>query len=67
VLDNVTLADPPSAQFSASGSFSVSHAFEFVFPSVAPGGHTLRMFFKIGAGNGTVVFDERTVVVQHAP
>jgi hypothetical protein len=67
VLDQVTTAEPGMVQFSGANVGSVSHAFEFLFPSVAPGSHTLRMFFKVNSGGHTVYVDERTTTVHHAP
>jgi hypothetical protein len=64
-LDNVTFAAPPEAQFSGANNGSVSHSFEFLFPSVAPGSHTVRIMYRVVPG--TVFVDERTLVVQHAP
>ncbi len=50
VLDNVTMAEPGQVQFSGENVGSVSHAFEFLFPSVAPGSHNLRIMFRVGVG-----------------
>ena len=60
-------AEPGQVQFSGANNGSVSHSFEFLFPSVAPGPHTLRMMFRVGNASSTVFVDERTIVVQHAP
>ena len=65
-LDGVTDADPGSVQFSGENVGSVSHAFEFLFPSVAPGTHIVRIMYRTN-GTGTVFVDQRTLVVQHAP
>ena len=66
MLDNVTLAQPTSIGFSGENVSSVAHAVDFVFPSVAPGSHTLRILVSVGVGD-TVYMDSRTIVVQHAP
>ena len=52
VLDG-TVAEPNSVSFSGENVGSVAHAFEFVFPSVPPGSHTLRMLYRVN--NGTPV------------
>jgi hypothetical protein len=67
LLDNVTVAAPGQVQFSGENVGSVSHAFEFLFPSVAPGSHNVRIMFRVAVGSHTVFVDERTLVVQHAP
>jgi hypothetical protein len=65
-LDGVTDAEPGSVQFSGENVGSVAHSFDFLFPSVAPGAHTVRMMYRTN-GTGTVFVDERVLVVQHVP
>ena len=66
-LDNVTFAEPASVQFSGENIGSVSHSYEFLFPSVAPGPHTVRIMYRVTNGTDNVFVDQRTLVVQHAP
>jgi hypothetical protein len=66
VLDDVSLATPTSISFSGENVSSVAHAVEFLFPSVAPGPHNVRILVSVASGD-TVFIDERTMIVQHAP
>jgi hypothetical protein len=66
LLDNVTAAVPDEVQFSGADIAGLARAYDFVFPSVAPGSHVLRMQFR--SSNGQSVFlDRHTTIVQHAP
>lgn len=67
VLNDVTAADPGQVQFSGENIGSVSHAFDFFLPNVAPGSHTVRMMIRVDSPTDNVFIDERTLIVQHAP
>ena len=46
-LDNTAEAIPAQVQYSGNdGNAARAHSYEFVFPAVAPGSHTLRMQFR---------------------
>jgi hypothetical protein len=62
-LDNATAALP--ASIGVRGESDVTgypRSFEFVFPSVAPGSHVLRMQFKSEKGNPVHVKAHNTVI-----
>jgi hypothetical protein len=66
-LDNTTAAVPGEVQFSGDdGNRYRAHSYDFIFPSVAPGAHVLRMQFRSGTGGDTVFIKRRTTIVQHA-
>ncbi len=70
-LDNAVIAAPRTVWFSgdddedADGAWARAHAFTFIFPSVAPGAHTVRMQFRSGRFSEPVFIHKHTVVVQH--
>jgi hypothetical protein len=70
VLDGVVVAIPPETQFSgdddedADFRWSRSHDYNFVFPRVAPGSHTVTMQFRSSDG-GQVFINRHTMVVYH--
>jgi hypothetical protein len=70
LLDSATVALPLETQFSgdddenANGEWSRSHDYNFVFPSVLPGTHTIQMQFRSLDGK-TVFMNRHTTVVQH--
>jgi len=70
VLDGATLGVPSATQLSgdddenANGRWSRSHAFDFIFPSVAPGSHTMKMQFESVVG-GTVFINRNAMLVRH--
>ena len=71
LLDGVTVASPSETQFDgdsdedADGAWARSHAFNFVFPTVAPGSHTIKIQWK--SFDGTTIFTHRrTLLVGHA-
>ena len=67
-LDNTTTAFPPHVRYSGDdGTVSTVHSFEFVFPSVAPGNHAIRIQGMSSAGGGSSTLSNRTTVVQFAP
>jgi hypothetical protein len=64
-LNNTTAAVPAEVQYSTDNG--VAHAsnassYQFVFPSVAPGNHTLRMQYRSNGGDGVFVHRHTTVV-----
>jgi len=66
VLDGVTVALPPAVRFGINEGSEVARSYDFIFPSVAPGMHTLQMQFR--SSNGTSVFiSDRTTIVLHKP
>ncbi len=70
-LDDSVTAAPGVVQFSgdededADGRWARSHAFTFIFPSVAPGSHLVRIQFRTVDFFRQVVIHKHTVVVQH--
>lgn len=70
-LDNSKVAVPGAVQFSGDddededGSWSRSHSFTFIFPSVAPGQHTLKMQFRSAVFGQRVYIQKQSTVVQH--
>jgi hypothetical protein len=70
LLDGGTVAVPSQTQFSGDddengdGRWARSHDMNFVFPSVAPGSHSLVMQFASFAG-GTVYVHQHTTLVEH--
>jgi hypothetical protein len=70
-LDNSVTASPGVVQLSGdddengNGDWSRSHAFTFVFPSVASGSHNVRMQFRSVYFFERVYIHKHTVVVQH--
>jgi hypothetical protein len=70
VLDGATLGVPSVTQLSgdddenADGKWSRSHAFDFIFPSVAPGSHTMKMQFQ-SVGSLTVIINRNAMLVRH--
>jgi hypothetical protein len=66
-LDNTTAALPAEVGYSGDdGTVFRAHSFEFIFPSVAPGVHTVRMQFRNRLGGTSRVLVHNTVV-QYAP
>ncbi len=71
LLDGVTVASPTETQFDGDsdeegdGRWARSHAFNFVFPSVTPGGHTIKIQWRSFDG-GTIFTHRRTLLVSHA-
>lgn len=67
VLDGSTIAKPGPQQFAGSDaplSFAVVKSFDFIFPSVAPGSHTVKMQFR--SNDGAVVYEhQHTLVAQY--
>jgi hypothetical protein len=66
-LDNVTDAVPAEITFSGDdGTSANAHAYDFIFPNVTPGRHSVRIQYRSGNGNEVAV-NEHTTVVQFAP
>jgi hypothetical protein len=65
-LDQTTAALPIDINYASNDACFQAHAFEFIFPSVAPGVHTVRMQYR--SLSGTIVYVARhNTVVQFAP
>ncbi len=70
LMDGSVVAAPGEQQFSgdddenANGEWARSHAFTFVFPTVAPGPHTIKIQFRSFDGK-TVFVHRRSLVVFH--
>lgn len=70
-LDSSVTAAPGVVQLSGdddengNGDWSRSHAFIFIFPSVAPGWHNVRIQFRSVDSFREVTIHKHTVVVQH--
>ncbi len=69
VLDNATVAIPSPQQFTVNQGpiFAfAAHSYDFVFPSVTPGTHIVRM--QYGSSNGEDVrMQNRATIVHFAP
>lgn len=66
-LDGLTPAFPAEMTYSYSNAGTVfgPHSFDFIFPSVAPGSHFVRMQFR-SAGGGQVQVLSHSMVVHYA-
>jgi len=70
-LDNSVTAAPGNVQLSGDddedgdGRWARSQAFTFIFPSVAPGPHNVRMQFRSPDVFGNVYIHKHTIMVQH--
>jgi len=65
LMDGTVVGAPGEQQFSGDdGVWAVSHAFTFVFPSVAPGAHTIKIQYRSFDGQ-TVFMHRRSLVVFH--
>lgn len=55
VIDSSAVAKPGPVQFAASdGTYNFAKSFDFIFPAVAPGTHTVKMQFR--SFDGQIVF-----------
>jgi hypothetical protein len=66
-LDGAVNGFPAEVQFAGfdgDNTLAQAHTFNFVFPNVAPGAHTLRIQWRSPLG-GTVYTHERTAIVYH--
>jgi hypothetical protein len=70
VMDGVTVGAPFEVLFDGDsdedgdGRWARAHAFTFLFPSVQPGKHTIKIQWRSFSG-GTVVMSRRTLIVDH--
>jgi len=70
LMDGATVGSPSEVQFSGDddeegdGKWARSHAFNFAFPTVAPGTHTIIIQWKSFDG-GTVFVHKRSMFVHH--
>ena len=69
VLDGVTLALPNEVDLSDGGDDgNQARSFDFIFPSVAPGPHSVRIQFKtVSAGLSGTTVNRHNVIVNFAP
>ena len=66
-LDKTTSAIPAEIIYSSGDGFNTNaHAFEYIFPDVAPGHHVVNMQYKSLNGTSVNIY-YRTTVVQFAP
>jgi hypothetical protein len=66
VLDNVTVSVDGDIQFqSESGTLSNAAAYNFIFPSVAPGPHSVKMQFHSNNAATTVFINDFNARIQH--
>jgi hypothetical protein len=67
VMDGSNVGLPELFQFIAlSNNFSHTHTASFIFPSVAPGAHQMRIQYSSGNGQ-TVVIGRHNTVANYAP
>jgi hypothetical protein len=70
VMDSATLGLPASVELSTQDTTNVNtqraESFDFIFPSVAPGVHSVRMQFRSPGGSIAYVFRHNTIV-EYAP
>lgn len=70
-LDGSKVAEPGAVQFSGDddenedGGWARSRSFTFIFPSVAPGEHTLNMQFRSSISGKRVYVGKQTTIVHH--
>jgi len=70
LLDNTKVAIPAEVTYSAVDNFDrAAHSYEFVFPNVAPGNHTIKMQFRSANSCNCFVVSigVHTTVVQFEP
>jgi hypothetical protein len=65
-LDNANAALAAKVAYTDNNGGVGAHSYEFIFPSVIPGPHTVRMQFRSLTGIAAVVVRQNTVV-QFAP
>ena len=63
VLDGATLALPPEVRFAFTADTSAARSYEFIFPSVAPGKHVLRMQYQSSNGSSMNISNRSTIVL----
>ena len=64
ILDGVDVALPSQVSFAFNDNFGTARSYEFIFPNVAPGSHSVRMQFHSGDGP-TVFVNNRTTTVLY--
>jgi hypothetical protein len=70
-IDDASTAAPGAIQFSGDddededGRWARAHSFTFIFPSVAPGNHTVTMQYRSLRYGRAVHLGKHTTVVQH--
>jgi len=66
LLDGAVKSQPPLADFTrVDDSLQSARGFIFIFPSVAPGTHSITMQFRMRDAGGTAYIQRRTLMVQH--
>jgi hypothetical protein len=66
LMDGTVVGAPGEQQFSGDdGLWAVAHAFTFVFPSVAPGAHTIKIQYRSYDGKSVFVHRRSLVVFHH--
>jgi hypothetical protein len=65
VLDGSVIAQPGEIQYEGhTESISLARSFDFIFPSVAPGAHIVRVEWR-SFNTGIIFMHDRTTIVQH--
>jgi hypothetical protein len=64
VLDGSVVAQPGEVQYEGYTEISLARSFDFIFPSVAPGAHTVRVEWR-SFNTGIIFMHDRTTIVQH--
>lgn len=68
MLDGTTAALPNEVDFSdGADTGNQVRSFDFIFPSVAPGAHNVRVQFKASPDAGFTDMNRHNVIVQFAP
>jgi hypothetical protein len=65
VIDDSIEAVPGPVYFAQADDVLRSHAFNFLFPNVAPGPHRVEVQFRSTGEPGTVRVGMRTTMVQY--
>jgi hypothetical protein len=66
VLDSATVGDPGAVRMSGMDNQTLgARGMIFVFPSVAPGVHSIGIQYRSGQTNKAVVAETRTLIVQY--
>jgi hypothetical protein len=65
LLDGVAVPVPDEVLYSSGDSQGDAHSFYFVFPSVAPGNHTIRMQYRLANTPGAAIVQRHTTLVEH--
>jgi len=68
MLDGTTAALPNEVDFSdGADTGNQVRSFDFIFPSVAPGDHSIRVQFKASPASGFADLNRHNVIVNYAP